>query len=94
MFGGRGGRRTQSVARGSDLRYEMEITLEEAFYGKDVEIEVPIVEDCERCDGMGAEPGASVESCNTCGGLAGSARNRACSPWNVPARTVEVRANM
>ena len=68
MFGGRGGRRTQSVARGSDLRYEMEITLEEAFYGKDVEIEVPIVEDCERCDGMGAEPGASVESCDTCGG--------------------------
>jgi len=68
MFGGRGGRRAQSVARGSDLRYEMEITLEEAFRGKDVEIEVPIAEDCERCDGMGAEPGASVESCGTCGG--------------------------
>lgn len=68
MFGGRGGRRAQSVARGSDLRYEMEITLEEAFRGKDVEIEVPIAEDCERCDGMGAEPGASVERCDTCGG--------------------------
>lgn len=67
MFGGRGGR-AQSVARGSDLRYELEITLEEAFRGKTMEIEVPIAEDCERCDGMGAEPGASVETCNTCAG--------------------------
>lgn len=70
MFGGggRGGRRAQTVARGSDLRYEMEITLEESFNGKDIEIEVPIAEDCDRCDGMGAEPGASIESCGTCGG--------------------------
>ncbi|GLQ20799.1 molecular chaperone DnaJ [Algimonas porphyrae] len=68
MFGGRGGRRAQSVARGNDLRYEMEITLEEAFRGKDIEIEVPIAEDCGRCDGMGAEPGASVETCSTCSG--------------------------
>lgn len=69
MFGGRGGgRRAQSVARGNDLRYEMEITLEEAFRGKTLEIEVPIAEDCERCDGMGAEPGASVETCSTCAG--------------------------
>jgi molecular chaperone DnaJ len=66
--GGRGGRRAQTVARGSDLRYEMEITLEESFNGKDIEIEVPIAEDCGRCDGMGAEPGASIESCGTCGG--------------------------
>ena len=70
MFGGRAGagRRAQSVARGSDLRYELEITLEEAFRGKQIEIEVPIAEDCERCDGVGAEPGASVETCGTCSG--------------------------
>ena len=69
MFGGgRGGRRAQSVARGSDLRYELEITLEEAFRGKQVEIDVPIAEDCTRCDGLGAEPGATVETCTTCEG--------------------------
>ncbi|MGB0907327.1 MAG: molecular chaperone DnaJ [Maricaulaceae bacterium] len=66
MFGGSGGR--QQAARGSDLRYEMEITLEDAFAGKDLEIKVPIAEDCDRCDGIGAEPGASVETCRTCGG--------------------------
>ncbi len=68
MFGGGGGRRGAQVQRGSDLRYEMEISLEEAFAGKDVDIKVPIAEDCGRCDGIGAEPGASVETCNTCGG--------------------------
>ena len=66
-FGG-GGRGRQTVQRGSDLRYEMEISLEEAFRGKDIEIEVPIAEDCNRCDGIGAEPGASIETCSTCGG--------------------------
>ena len=68
MFGGGGGRGRQPQARGSDLRYEMEISLEEAFAGKDMEINVPIAEDCERCDGIGAEPGAKVETCQTCGG--------------------------
>ena len=67
MFGG-GGRRGAQASRGSDLRYEMEISLEEAFAGKDVDIQVPIAEDCERCEGIGAEPGASVETCKTCGG--------------------------
>ena len=70
MFGGRsgGGGRRQSVARGSDLRYEIEITLEEAFRGKQLEIEVPIAEDCGRCDGIGAEPGAQVDTCDMCSG--------------------------
>jgi molecular chaperone DnaJ len=68
MFGGGGGRKRQTVQRGSDLRYELDITLEEAFAGKDIEIEVPIAEDCDRCDGIGAEPGASVETCTTCAG--------------------------
>ncbi len=67
MFGGGGGRQ-QRGQRGADLRYEMEITLEEAFAGKELEIQVPISEDCGRCDGLGAEPGASIDTCNTCGG--------------------------
>jgi len=46
MFGGGGGRGRQTVQRGSDLRYEMEISLEEAYAGKDIEIEVPIADDC------------------------------------------------
>ena len=68
MFGGGGGGRRQQQARGSDLRYEMEISLEEAFGGKEIDITVPIAGDCDRCDGLGAEPGASVETCSTCGG--------------------------
>ncbi len=66
MFGGGG--RQQRGQRGSDLRYEMEISLEEAYAGKELEIDVPISESCERCDGMGAEPGASIDTCSTCGG--------------------------
>ncbi len=67
MFGG-GGRGQRQRVRGSDLRYEMEISLEEAYAGKELEINVPIAEDCERCDGIGAEPGAKVETCKTCAG--------------------------
>lgn len=69
MFGGGGRRQRETVQRGSDLRYELEITLEDAFAGKDVEITVPIAEDCDRCDGIGAEPGAKVETCSTCAGM-------------------------
>ena len=68
MFGGGGRRQRQTTQRGSDLRYELEITLEEAYAGKDIDITVPIAEDCERCEGVGAEPGASVETCSTCAG--------------------------
>ncbi len=65
MFGGTG---RQQQARGSDLRYELEITLAESFAGKDMQITVPVREDCDTCDGIGAEPGASVETCGMCGG--------------------------
>ena len=70
MFGGaaRGGGGRGRPARGSDLRYELEISLEDAFTGKEVEVTVPIAEDCERCDGSGAEPGATIETCPTCNG--------------------------
>ncbi|HHK73716.1 MAG TPA: molecular chaperone DnaJ, partial [Rhizobiales bacterium] len=69
MFGGGGGRQQRRSVRGSDLRYELEITLEEAFSGKDLEIKIPISEDCHACSGTGAAQGARVETCSTCGGV-------------------------
>lgn len=65
-FGGGGGR--QQSRRGADLRYDMEITLEEAFHGKTAEINVEVSQACEPCGGSGATPGTSVRRCNLCGG--------------------------
>lgn len=64
-FGG-GGR--QQARRGADLRYDMEITLEEAFLGKKTEIEIEVSQVCEPCHGSGAEPGTGARRCNMCGG--------------------------
>ncbi|MEM7492633.1 MAG: molecular chaperone DnaJ [Pseudomonadota bacterium] len=66
-FGG-GGRRRSGPARGSDLRYDMDISLEEAFSGKNAEIVIPTAVTCSVCEGSGAEPGTSPETCSTCGG--------------------------
>jgi molecular chaperone DnaJ len=65
-----GGQRQQrgGPARGADLRYDYEITLEEAFEGKQAEISVPTTEKCEPCHGSGAEPGTQPETCTTCNG--------------------------
>jgi len=70
MGGGRrrGGGRGPHAQRGNDLRFNMEITLEEAFRGKTEQITVPTSVPCETCDGSGAEPGSSPEACDTCGG--------------------------
>jgi molecular chaperone DnaJ len=67
MFGQRGGRRT-SVQRGADLRYDLEMTLEEAATGKDEKLRIPRLEKCEECDGKGAEKGTTAEACITCQG--------------------------
>jgi molecular chaperone DnaJ len=67
MMGGRGrGGRRQN--RGQDLRYNLEITLEEAFKGRAAKIKVPTAVACETCSGSGAEPGHSPETCSTCAG--------------------------
>jgi molecular chaperone DnaJ len=67
IFGG--GRRSRSqVYRGADLRYEMELTLEQAVAGDSVSIEIPAQVECERCHGVGAEPGTNPVGCKTCGG--------------------------
>ncbi len=64
-FGG-GGR--QQARRGADLRYDLEIGLDEAFHGKQTEIEIEVSTRCEPCDGSGAEPGTGTRRCNLCGG--------------------------
>jgi molecular chaperone DnaJ len=67
MFGGRTSRRS-TVQRGSDLRYDIEITLEDAAEGKDEKLKIPRLEKCEECEGTGAEKGTQPEACITCGG--------------------------
>ncbi|MGL1922675.1 MAG: molecular chaperone DnaJ [Hyphomicrobiales bacterium] len=66
FMGGRA--RPRGPERGSDLRYNMEINLQDAFDGKKVEIEVPVAATCDDCEGSGAEAGTSAESCTTCAG--------------------------
>jgi molecular chaperone DnaJ len=61
--GGRGGRE-----RGADLRYNMEITLEEAFSGKTAQIDIPVAVTCETCSGTGAKAGTKPKTCSMCGG--------------------------
>ena len=66
IFGG--GRRSQRAARGSDLRYNMELTLEEAVRGVSKEIKVPTLVECDECHGSGARTGTSAQTCPTCHG--------------------------
>jgi molecular chaperone DnaJ len=68
MFGGQGRGRRTSVQRGSDLRYDLEITLEDAASGKDEKLRIPRLEKCDECSGSGAEKGTTAETCITCGG--------------------------
>jgi molecular chaperone DnaJ len=68
MMGRRGGGRGNGAARGSDLRYNMEITLEEAFHGKTATMKLPTSVSCETCAGSGARAGAKPRQCATCGG--------------------------
>ncbi|MGE3302901.1 MAG: molecular chaperone DnaJ [Hyphomonadaceae bacterium] len=65
FFGARGRR---GPPRGADLRYDMEITLEQAFLGVEREFEAPGAALCEKCEGSGAAEGARPETCPTCGG--------------------------
>ena len=64
--GGRGGR--SNVYRGADLRYNLEITLEEAARGAEKTIRIPTVEECGSCHGSGAKPGTQPKTCPTCSG--------------------------
>jgi molecular chaperone DnaJ len=66
--GGGGGRGRQRQQRGSDLRYNVDLSLEDAVKGKSLEIKVPTYVNCEPCDGSGAKPGTSAKTCSTCHG--------------------------
>jgi molecular chaperone DnaJ len=65
-FGGGGGR--QQARRGADLRYDMEVGLDDAFHGKTSEIEIEVSRSCETCEGSGAAPGTGTRGCNLCKG--------------------------
>jgi molecular chaperone DnaJ len=69
MFGGRtgSGRRT-AAQRGSDLRYDLEISLEEAAQGMTAQLRIPRLEACDECKGSGAKAGTQPEACATCSG--------------------------
>ncbi len=74
IFGARGGAQA-GPGRGSDLRYPLEIDLEEAFSGREANIDVPTSKTCDNCHGNGAEPGTDIETCPSCQG-AGRIRMR------------------
>ena len=73
FFGGgftSGSRRRSSSGprRGSDLRYDLEVTLEDVVHGKTATLTIPRTENCSRCEGSGAKEGTRPETCNACGG--------------------------
>lgn len=68
IFGGGGGGRRGGPARGSDLRYTLELSLEDAVKGTSVKIKVPTLVSCKTCDGSGAKSGTKPATCTTCGG--------------------------
>lgn len=68
IFGGGFGGGQARARRGADLRYDMEIALDDAFHGKRTEIQIEVAQTCEPCTGSGAEPGTGKRRCNMCGG--------------------------
>ena len=69
FFGGQRGGQRGGAQRGSDLRYTLELDLEEAVRGTTVTIRVPTLVNCKPCDGSGAKKGTSPVTCTTCGGI-------------------------
>ncbi len=75
FFGGERGRRTRA-RRGEDLRYDLEISLEEAAEGLETKLQIPRLESCDACRGSGQEPGTQPETCGTCRGQGQVRRNQ------------------
>jgi molecular chaperone DnaJ len=65
IFGGRAGGPRSNVYRGADLRYNLEITLEQAARGTETKIRIPAMEECETCKGSGAKPGTQPKTCTS-----------------------------
>jgi molecular chaperone DnaJ len=68
VFGARASSRRSATQRGADLRYDLEITLEQAAAGMTAQLRIPKLETCEKCSGSGAAPGTRPETCHTCEG--------------------------
>ena len=68
IFGGGAGRGRSTVFRGADLRYNLEITLEQAAHGFETKIRIPGLSACEPCKGTGAKPGSQPQTCPSCRG--------------------------
>ncbi len=66
--GGRGGGHGQRPTRGADLRYNLQLTLEEAVFGTTVKVRVPVLTECGECNGSGARRGSKPTTCATCNG--------------------------
>ena len=66
FMGGRGG--AGGAQRGSDVQYTLELSMEEAFKGKEAQIKIPLASACDACEGTGAKPGSSAGQCTTCDG--------------------------
>lgn len=69
IFGGGSRRARGGPQRGSDLRYNLDVDLEEAVHGTTTRIRIPTLVACKPCDGSGAKPGSRPVSCKTCGGV-------------------------
>ncbi|MBA2920373.1 molecular chaperone DnaJ [Sphingomonas sp. MAH-20] len=69
IFGMAGRQGPRGPQRGADLRYDLEISLENAFHGKSTEVTIDVSAPCGACAGTGAKSGAGVRACNTCGGM-------------------------
>ena len=80
FFGG--GRKRYAPSRGSDLIYETEITLEDAYYGAKKEIAIPRLERCSKCNGTGAESRSGIEKCSECNG-SGYVRRTQRTPFGI-----------
>ncbi len=68
FFGGASGGGRQQARRGADLRYDLEISLDEAFHGRLAKIQIEVSMTCDPCGGKGATPGTGTRRCNFCGG--------------------------
>ncbi len=68
IFGNAFGGGRQQARRGADLRYDMEVSLDEAYHGKAAQIDIEVSTQCDPCSGSGAQPGTAARRCNLCGG--------------------------
>ena len=68
IFGGGFGGGRQQARRGADLRFDMEVSLDEAYHGKQAAIEIEVSTRCDPCGGSGAQPGTAARRCSLCGG--------------------------